>query len=222
MPTLYEIAVEALQAAAAPPPTHKTCFRCKTVKPLSDFWNNVARSDGKQTQCKLCLKETVKISSTRSPEVIIQEKEKRAQWRLEKRKKDPRYHADQQFRWAVNNHERLIERRRQHRELWNISNYTEKDRARALKKNYGLTVEQYEAMNKETEGKCPICFQPPSTRAGKSIRLAVDHNHQTGQVRGLLCSRCNLFVGFAEKKPESLSRFLLYLKKHNIVGEGRP
>src|SRR5438876_769789 len=58
---------------------------------------------------------------------------------------------------------------------------------RHLRKTYGITIEDYERMFLECNGVCPICLDPePNGR-----RLAVDHNHKTGQIRGLLCSGCN-------------------------------
>jgi hypothetical protein len=53
-------------------------------------------------------------------------------------------------------------------------------------KQLGVTTEQYEAMLRAQGGGCAICGNPPKTR-----RLDVDHDHKTGQVRGLLCHRCN-------------------------------
>lgn len=53
-------------------------------------------------------------------------------------------------------------------------------------KTYGITGDDYDALLKRQGGKCAICRARP-----KSKRLAVDHNHKTGAVRGLLCSRCN-------------------------------
>lgn len=55
-----------------------------------------------------------------------------------------------------------------------------------IEKTYGLTPEQYDELLKRQGGKCAICRARP-----KSKRLAVDHDHGTGEVRGLLCSRCN-------------------------------
>ena len=59
-------------------------------------------------------------------------------------------------------------------------------RACALKSKYGITLEQYDAMLVAQNGVCALCFRPPS-----KYRLAVDHNHTTGQVRKLLCNGCN-------------------------------
>ena len=55
-----------------------------------------------------------------------------------------------------------------------------------IEKTYGLTSEQYDALLERQGGRCAICRARP-----KSKRLAVDHDHQTEEVRGLLCSRCN-------------------------------
>jgi radical SAM superfamily enzyme with C-terminal helix-hairpin-helix motif len=63
------------------------------------------------------------------------------------------------------------------------------DAARAYRlKAYGLTIEAYEAILAWQGGVCGICRKPPSSR-----RLAVDHDHVTGAVRGLLCHACNRF-----------------------------
>lgn len=56
----------------------------------------------------------------------------------------------------------------------------------SIEKTYGLTSEQYEELLRRQGGKCAICRARP-----KSKRLAVDHDHKTGEVLGLLCSRCN-------------------------------
>lgn len=51
---------------------------------------------------------------------------------------------------------------------------------------YGITPEDYDRMDAEQDGKCAACARPPL-----KYRLAVDHNHDTGKVRGLLCVPCN-------------------------------
>ena len=57
----------------------------------------------------------------------------------------------------------------------------------------GASVALYEALLTRQNGRCAMCQQPP----GKN-RLALDHNHETGKIRGLLCCRCNLLVGQLE------------------------
>lgn len=58
--------------------------------------------------------------------------------------------------------------------------------AARIEKTYGLTSAQYDALLELQGGKCAICRAKPVSK-----RLAVDHDHKTGEVRGLLCSRCN-------------------------------
>lgn len=61
-----------------------------------------------------------------------------------------------------------------------------KSHAAMIAKTYGLTPDEYSALLAAQGGKCAICRARP-----KSKRLAVDHDHKSGAVRGLLCSRCN-------------------------------
>ena len=72
----------------------------------------------------------------------------------------------------------------------------EKARAKRLMDNYKLTVEQYDTIHAYQGGVCYACSQPEPV---KGRRLSVDHDWKTGQVRGLLCSRCNPVLGKIER-----------------------
>lgn len=77
-----------------------------------------------------------------------------------------------------------------------------------LKKTYGITLEQYEALLAHQDGRCAVCYGKPRKR-----RLAVDHNHKTGEIRGLLCTRCNhKMIGAAHENPVILRRAAEYLE----------
>lgn len=92
----------------------------------------------------------------------------------------------------------------------------EQRRGRRIKSRYGITADQYEAMVAERGGICDICKQPPSaenTRAHWNGKLCIDHCHDTGKVRGLLCNDCNLAVGYG-KNPDVLIRAAEYLRLH--------
>lgn len=67
---------------------------------------------------------------------------------------------------------------------------------RKLLGNYGLTLADYDKMFEKQNGVCAVCKQIDIT--GK--RLAVDHNHKTGKVRGLLCQKCNIRLGVLENR----------------------
>ena len=75
-------------------------------------------------------------------------------------------------------------------------------------KTYGITGDQYRALYAAQGGKCAIC----KVATGKRKRLAVDHDHKTGEVRGLLCGSCNhRLLGAAHESVELLQRAIDYL-----------
>lgn len=85
-----------------------------------------------------------------------------------------------------------------------------------LKFRYGLTPDEYDQMFKEQNGLCAICGKKETQCNQYGIqRLSVDHNHQNGKVRQLLCNRCNLLVGPMENNLELVDVVLDYLKEHN-------
>lgn len=82
-----------------------------------------------------------------------------------------------------------------------------------LKRRYGISGEQYLHLLTVQEGRCAICRCYPKTR-----QLGVDHDHQTGQIRGLLCKRCNHdLLGSARDDPAILQRALDYLQAKPIA-----
>ncbi|SRR6266705_1027634 len=81
-------------------------------------------------------------------------------------------------------------------------------RARNLKQNYGLTTEQYNAMALAQDFRCGICGN------GEQRGLRVDHCHNTRQVRGLLCTLCNIGLGAFKDDPVRLGQAIGYLRAH--------
>lgn len=75
-------------------------------------------------------------------------------------------------------------------------------------RKYGLTVKQYQQMSLSQNHACAICLL--SSKEQTKV-MAVDHDHQTGKVRGLLCARCNRLLGCADDKPDRLKRAAQYL-----------
>jgi hypothetical protein len=78
-----------------------------------------------------------------------------------------------------------------------------------LKARFGISVEEYERMLAEQSGKCRICAQEVSYMGHK---LAVDHDHASGKVRGLLCKACNLAIGNFKDDPALCIAAAEYLK----------
>lgn len=92
----------------------------------------------------------------------------------------------------------------------------EKERARNLREDFDLSLEQYQEMHDRQNGKCAICGQPETQmRDGKVRALAVDHNHTTGKIRELLCSDCNTGIGKLKEDIKILQSAIEYLKQHS-------
>ena len=78
---------------------------------------------------------------------------------------------------------------------------------------YGMTLAEYDAMVDRQDGRCAICNLPPVGR-GKTDALVVDHCHNTGRNRELLCGNCNIAIGLLCDDPEVVVRAVEYLRRH--------
>ena len=88
------------------------------------------------------------------------------------------------------------------------------NRARSRRSGTGFTPEEFEQKFEEQGSRCAICGTDKPT--GKWKVFAVDHNHETGQVRELLCNECNRGIGLLKDNPDLLMKAAEYLFKHNI------
>ena len=88
-----------------------------------------------------------------------------------------------------------------------------KVRKRKYKARYGITFETYMDMYEKQLGLCSICQRPEESKNVKS--LAVDHNHTTGKIRGLLCMRCNTAIGYLRDSLGVVERAMEYLRETN-------
>lgn len=71
---------------------------------------------------------------------------------------------------------------------------------------YGVTLEEYERWIEAAAGVCPLCV--------KAVELLVlDHDHESGEIRGAICSPCNRVLGHAYDDPETLERAAAYLRR---------
>lgn len=78
-----------------------------------------------------------------------------------------------------------------------------------LRNNYGISLAEYEEMFLGQDGKCGICGQA-------FPQLHVDHDHDTKQVRGLLCGHCNRMIGQAMHNEAILAAAIVYLKRYKL------
>lgn len=104
--------------------------------------------------------------------------------------------------WRAQNRERLNENQRDYEARTKRKSW--------LTTKYGITPENYEAKLAAQAGACAICSDGP----GKGRRyFCVDHNHETGEVRGLLCHKCNAALGLLGDSAPIVARALDYLKE---------
>lgn len=162
----------------------KTCRECGLEKPLTEFHRAAGMRDGHRSECKSC---AARIKKARY--AINREREiRRVQaWR---RANPERYLASQRAYKDANRH-RL---QRQHRD-------------RHLRKSYGIDSEDFELLVEAQMKLCAICFR----YLGK--QLHVDHDHQTGRIRGLLCGKCNKAIGLLHDKPGLAEAAAKYLRR---------
>lgn len=91
-------------------------------------------------------------------------------------------------------------------------------RAKHIRNAYGLDWETYEEMFKSQDGSCYLCQHPLKLYSNDLMESArVDHDHETGQVRALLCHNCNALLGHGKENPMLLRKaadYLEYFKHH--------
>ena len=152
----------------------KKCTKCFVVLPVESFYNKTTKA-GTATivsRCKPCTLEDAKVKYANDPTPLSEEELARSR----------AYHA-------ANKESRNARAK-------GVRNANpDRERNRKLIQRFGITLEEYDNMHNAQNGLCKICGNPEEL----DRRLAVDHNHETGRVRGLLCFKCNVFLGHIEK-----------------------
>jgi Recombination endonuclease VII len=151
----------------------KRCKKCGETKPLAEFHKATDMKDGYRSECKTCARAI------------------RRAWYAANREKAI---ADVR-RWQQENKEHLHEYRRGYRKRRKAE-----DRDGHLRRTFGITQADYEALLARQGGGCAICGRTP----GK-VALHVDHDHETGDIRGLLCVGCNNALGQFHDDPGLLA-----------------
>lgn len=116
-----------------------------------------------------------------------------------------------QQKYRENNREEINRKKREKRNALGPEEAKKINRRENLKRNYGITPEEYDALSEAQNGLCAIC-ERPETRKGMEGQLVVDHCHDTNEVRGLLCSECNVGMGKLNDDPDLLRKAIDYLE----------
>ena len=168
----------------------KTCIKCNETKALSEFWKRSSKDTARQSYCKQCHSQKNREWLENNSE---RKRERSRQWAA--LNKDRRRENHQ--KWYAANRERQLELNK----LWQAAN-----RAKKNGKLYGLSEEQYFELLDRAGGRCEVCQRAEG-------RLCVDHCHVTGEVRGVLCSRCNTGVGMLGDCAEGIRSALDYFER---------
>ena len=163
----------------------KTCIKCGLEKPLSEYTFHNRTKGQHRNFCHDCEKAWIR-DYHKSP----QGKEKGKEWREDNKKRIEAYYA-------------LY--RKDPRYLEKMKHYGRKHTLKIV----GATPEDYDKMFQEQNGRCLICG---SEQNGKKKNFCVDHDHETGKVRGLLCHNCNVTVGLMKDSPSLLRQAADYLE----------
>jgi len=164
----------------------KICTKCKQEKPKSEFYKDNRYTGGLYCWCKQCEREYID------------------QWRTTKKGKESRKKSNKKSNKTKNTQD--------YRKKYRNGREGKRANKRSqLKILYGMTIEEYEKMLKEQNGKCAIC----KSRNNNGNSLHVDHNHTTGKIRGLLCHKCNTALGIVNESKTILLSMISYLEKEN-------
>ena len=89
-----------------------------------------------------------------------------------------------------------------------------------IRRSYGITMDDYDAMFKAQDGRCAIC-RGVGQNVGRRP-LGVDHDHTTLAIRGLLCRNCNATLGLMGDDPERLNLAAAYLRRGGVASTNQP
>lgn len=164
----------------------KTCSLCKLDFPIDEF-RIVKKAKGFRTShCRACSAKYLR------------------EWR--KANKD-RLLAERKARYELETDADREARRLAQRESY--AKDPRRFRDRNLRAQFGITIDQYDAMLAEQDGLCAIC----GLKCTSGRQLAVDHDHKTGAVRGLLCGNCNRALGHLQDDLRNARAAVAYLEK---------
>jgi len=112
----------------------------------------------------------------------------------------------------VSAHQRADSKRgNAYRRKWAGQNRDRVENSR-LKSRFGISLSEYNSMLESQGGVCAICGKPETSKDKRGVRkLAVDHDHATGKVRGLLCYTCNSGLGYFREDKSALASAITYL-----------
>lgn len=191
----------------------KICSKCKETKELVQF-------APKRPECRFCgnivralwkAKNKDRLTAYKA-EWYMANKERTAPARRAWREQNRDKVSEQRKKAYTQNPESYKKRVRDYRRN-NSDKVAESSMFFHLKKKYGMSPDDYQILLKNQGGVCAICKGPPTGTGKKNGRYYVDHDHNTGAIRGLLCHGCNTGIGHLKDSKEVLVSAIAYLEK---------
>ena len=199
----------------------KKCTKCGEEKPLEDFVKDSRRSDNTRSYCKVCSNvattEWRKRYNQRLGRISVESKEcstckstKAAGEFSHKSGTRDGLQPECKSCAKVRNHNKRKKR---------LAENVDYEVERHLQRAFGMSLKEYREMEEEQNHCCAICGTTnPGTRkrnGASQSRFCVDHDHETGEIRGLLCTNCNRGIGLLGDTLERLEAAAAYLRKHH-------
>jgi len=197
----------------------KVCSVCRIYKQDSDFYKDNQKKDGLTYRCKLCCAVDAKKYRTDNREKVNSKTNEYKRNNADKIRISNKIYRENNIE---KERKRTMKHRKENIEKYNAyaneyrASHPVEIRAYRLKKDFGMSVNEYEQMLEKQGGVCAICKQA-ETRihciTKKVIRFCVDHDHKTGKIRGLLCTRCNLMIGHVNDNAPLLREAADYIDR---------
>lgn len=151
----------------------------------------------------------------RDPEYAERVRQSRVEQRRRQLEKNPNLYREQRARQLIKDPN--FDRKHNEKQRSKLKDDPRRQALRAatvrrnhLKTRFGLTVEDFDRMYEAQGGKCAVC--PRDLEEG--YKTHVDHCHETGKVRGLLCFYCNTSLGKLKEDEDTIRNLLAYIQKH--------
>jgi len=173
------------------------CSKCHEEKPASDFYARKESSTGYRKDCKVCCNQRA------------------SQYGKRYYQKNKQKIAAKAKTFREENPEVMRERYDRHKEKHPMGNRTAQ-----WKYRYGISLDEVQTKFESQGGRCACCEEeiPHYTEfKGKNHLFHIDHNHDTGKIRGLLCTKCNTGLGLFNEDIDLIKSAIAYLEKYNAT-----
>ena len=205
----------------------KICCTCKLEKNENEFWKDKKSEDGLCNYCIQCYRDK---HGSKTRKFLTEDERKTAKlissnrWRDENRDRVNYLTRKRRLKNSYNINERRRENHIKNKESINAKKkewrqnhkeqYAVQQRKDSLKRNYGLSLEQFEQMKYDQDNRCAICKKEFTDEYKKGC-ACVDHNHFSGAIRQLLCIKCNNAIGLFDEDINIIESAIKYLNFHS-------